>query len=49
MMVDKQQTKAESAPESNAVAVPAISDEEYFRRTKLDVSDPAYINPSYDR
>jgi hypothetical protein len=31
------------------VVVNAISDEEWERRTKLDVSDPDYINPSYDR
>jgi hypothetical protein len=26
-----------------------ISDDEYNRRIKLDVSHPDYINPSYDR
>jgi hypothetical protein len=34
--------------ESEVVAN-AISDEEWERRTKLDVSNPDYINPSYDR
>ena len=31
------------------VVVYAISDEEWKRRTKLCVSNPDYINPSYDR
>jgi len=26
-----------------------ISEDEYQRRIKLDVSNPEYINPSYDR
>lgn len=35
--------------ELEMVAENAISEEEYQRRIKLDVSDPFYINPSYDR
>lgn len=34
--------------ESLTVAT-TLSDEEYQRRIKLDVSNPDYINPSYDR
>lgn len=33
----------------SGVVVHAISDEEWERRTKLCVSNPDYINPSYDR
>jgi hypothetical protein len=33
----------------SGVVVYAISDEEWERRTKLCVSNPDYINPSYDR
>jgi hypothetical protein len=35
--------------ELEMVAKNAISDEEWERRTKLCVSNPDYINPSYDR
>jgi hypothetical protein len=35
--------------ETEVVATTAISEKEYQRRIKLDVSNPLYINPSYDR
>ena len=35
--------------QESEVVVNAISEEEYQRRITLDVSDPFYINPSYDR
>ena len=35
--------------ESSEVAKHVISDDEYQRRIHLDVSDPLYVNPSYDR
>lgn len=44
----KQEDNEVQGSESEVV-VHAISDEEWERRTKLDVSDPDYINPSYDR
>ena len=39
----------EVADALDSEVVQTISDEEYQRRTQLDVSDPLYINPSYDR
>lgn len=47
-MAKKSAPKDAEAQESE-VAVKVISEEEYQRRIKLDVSNPEYINPSYDR
>ncbi|MES1987324.1 MAG: hypothetical protein V4440_04705 [Pseudomonadota bacterium] len=44
--------EAIQAPEPKAKEVlvkTALSDAEWERRTKLCVSNPEYINPSYDR
>ena len=46
-MAKKQAQEVADAQESEVAN--AISEEEYQRRIKLDVSDPLYINPSYDR
>lgn len=35
--------------QESEVAQVVISEEEYQRRIKLDVSNSEYINPSYDR
>jgi hypothetical protein len=35
--------------QESEVVVNTISEEEYQRRIALDVSNPFYINPSYDR
>jgi hypothetical protein len=43
----KKVLKDADAQESEVVQT--ISEEEYQRRILLDVSDPLYINPSYDR
>ena len=40
--------KTETNQDAKEVAVEAISKAEYDRRTKLDVSDAQYINPSLD-
>lgn len=46
-MAKKPTVEAVDALESEVVQT--ISEEEYQRRILLDVSDPLYINPSYDR
>ncbi len=46
-MAKKPAVQDADAQESEVVQT--ISEEEYQRRIKLDVSDPQYINPSYDR
>jgi hypothetical protein len=46
-MAKKKSEVKTDAQESEVAKV--ISDDEYQRRIKLDVSNPEYINPSYDR
>lgn len=46
-MTKKPAPKDAEAHESEVAKV--ISEDEYQRRIKLDVSNPEYINPSYDR
>jgi|APGre2960657373_1045057.scaffolds.fasta_scaffold474726_2 hypothetical protein len=44
--VDVQESEVVTTEKSSVVK---ICDSEWERRTKLDVSNPDYINPSYDR
>lgn len=44
-----QDSEIVSIVKESLIVAPTISDEEYQRRIKLDVSNPDYINPSYDR
>jgi len=48
-MAKKPTAEVVEAQESSEVVLVTISEDEYQRRIKLDVSDPFYINPSYDR
>lgn len=44
--------KSQSEPIEEVIVegeTPSLSDAEYEARTKLDVSNPLYINPSLDR
>ena len=48
-MSKKSAPKNADTQESSEVAKHVISDDEYQIRIKLDVSNPLYLNPSYDR
>jgi len=48
-MSKKSAPKNAEAQAEEVLVKTALSDAEWERRTKLDVSNPDYINPSYDR